>query len=59
MTNIMKKNKQIIVTVGVPASGKTTWAKNFVKENPSYVKIERKRNKVAVIIKNTTLSSSN
>lgn len=37
----MKKNKQIIVTVGVPASGKTTWAKNFVKENPSYVKIER------------------
>lgn len=37
----MKKNKQIIVTVGVPASGKTTWAKNFVKENPSYIKIER------------------
>lgn len=37
----MKKNKQIIVTVGVPASGKSTWAKNFVKENPSYVKIER------------------
>lgn len=37
----MKKNKQIIITVGVPASGKTTWAKNFVAENPSYVKIER------------------
>jgi predicted kinase len=37
----MKKNKQIIVTVGVPASGKSTWAKNFVKENPSYVKVER------------------
>lgn len=37
----MKKNKQMIVTVGVPASGKSTWAKNFVKENTSYVKIER------------------
>jgi len=37
----MKKNKQIIVTVGVPASGKSTWAKNFVRENPSFVKIER------------------
>jgi len=37
----MKKNKHIIVTIGVPASGKSTWAKNFIKENPSYVKIER------------------
>lgn len=37
----MKKNKQIILTIGVPASGKSTWAKNFVKENTSYVKIER------------------
>ena len=37
----MKKNKQIIVTIGIPASGKSTWAKNFVAENPSYVKIER------------------
>lgn len=37
----MKKNRQIIVTVGVPASGKSTWAKNFVAENPSFVKIER------------------
>jgi predicted kinase len=37
----MKKNKQIIVTIGVPASGKSTWSKEFVKENPSYVKVER------------------
>jgi predicted kinase len=31
--------KKIILTVGLPASGKTTWATQFVKSNPDYVNI--------------------
>ena len=30
-----------ILTIGVSASGKSTWAEEFVKENPSFQKIER------------------
>jgi hypothetical protein len=37
----MKKNKNIIVTIGLPGSGKTTWGKSFLKQNSDYVKIER------------------
>lgn len=37
----MKDNKKIIVTVGISASGKSTWAKEFVKTNPSYVRLSR------------------
>lgn len=33
--------KKLILTQGVPASGKTTWAKKFVKENENWVRINR------------------
>lgn len=35
------KNLKIIISVGVSASGKSTWATNFVESNPNYVKIGR------------------
>ena len=28
---------ELIMLIGLPASGKSTWAKNYVKENPGYV----------------------
>jgi predicted kinase len=31
----------ILVLQGVPASGKTTWAKEFVKKNPKYIRVSR------------------
>lgn len=33
--------KKIILTRGVPASGKTTWAESFVKDNPDYINLNR------------------
>lgn len=33
--------KTIYITVGVPGSGKTTWAKEFLKSNPSFFRISR------------------
>lgn len=33
--------KEIILTVGLPASGKTTWARQYCEENPNYVRINR------------------
>ncbi len=36
-----KKYVKIIITRGIPGSGKTTWAKNFVKNNPNYIRISR------------------
>ena len=32
---------KIIITRGIPGSGKTTWAKDFVKENSNYIRINR------------------
>lgn len=32
---------KIIITQGVPASGKSTWAKNFVKGKPDWVIVNR------------------
>lgn len=36
----MKKVKAIFLK-GIPASGKTTWAKEFIKSNPKYVRVNR------------------
>ena len=33
--------KEIIFCVGIPASGKSTWSKNFVKTNSDYVRVCR------------------
>ena len=35
------KNKNIILTVGIPASGKSTWRETFLKENSKYVCVSR------------------
>ncbi len=35
------KNKKIILTIGIPASGKSTWSKNFISKNQNYVRICR------------------
>ena len=32
---------KIIITRGIPGSGKTTWAKDVVKENSNYIRINR------------------
>jgi predicted kinase len=32
---------KIIILQGIPASGKTTWAKKFVENNPDYVRVNR------------------
>jgi predicted kinase len=37
----MSKNKKVILTVGLPASGKSTWCKEFIRKNPQWVKIGR------------------
>ena len=31
--------QKVIITRGLPASGKSTWAKNFILENPKYIRI--------------------
>lgn len=35
------KNNKVIICVGIPASGKSTWAKEFVKNNKSCIRINR------------------
>jgi len=37
----MKKDLEIILYVGPPATGKSTDAKKFIKENPNYVRVSR------------------
>lgn len=34
-------SKTIILTIGAPGSGKTTWAENYVHDNPNWVNINR------------------
>jgi len=36
----MKKSK-ILILVGIPASGKSTWAKEFISENENWVRVNR------------------
>lgn len=35
------KNNKIIITIGVPASGKSTWSKDYVRNNPSWIRVSR------------------
>jgi len=35
------KEKKVIILIGIPASGKTTWSLEFIKKNPDYVRIGR------------------
>lgn len=37
----MRKNLKIIILVGCPAAGKTTWSKQFLAKNPNYVRVNR------------------
>jgi len=37
----MKKNLKILILIGIPASGKSTWTKKFLLNNPNYVKVNR------------------
>jgi len=32
---------KVIMTKGIPASGKTTWAKEFIKNNPNYKRVNK------------------
>ena len=41
MKSLHLSRPHAIMMVGIPGSGKTTWAKNFVKKNPDYVRINR------------------
>lgn len=37
----MKKNNKILILIGVPASGKSTWASDFVYKNDNYIRVSR------------------
>ena len=37
----MEKNLEILILIGIPASGKSTWAKEHVLRNDNYVRVNR------------------
>lgn len=37
----MEKELECIICIGVPASGKSTWSKEYLRKNPNYVRINR------------------
>ena len=37
----MNNKQEIILLKGLPASGKSTWAKDFVKHHPEYVRVNK------------------
>jgi predicted kinase len=37
----MEKNLELLILIGVPASGKSTWSKEYIMRNPNYVRVNR------------------
>ena len=37
----LEKNLEVIINIGVPASGKSTFTKNYLAKHPDYVKVSR------------------
>ena len=37
----MKKELEVIATIGLPASGKSTWAKDQVRKKENWVRVNR------------------
>lgn len=37
----MEKNNQLLILIGIPASGKSTWAKSYVRNNSDWVRVSR------------------
>jgi predicted kinase len=37
----MEQNLQIIICIGIAAAGKSTWSKEYIMRNPSYVRVNR------------------
>jgi predicted kinase len=35
------KYKEVILCIGIPASGKSTWSMEYVKKNPNYIRVNR------------------
>ncbi len=48
---------KLIMTKGLPGSGKSTWAKNFCNENPTYVRVNK--DSLRTMIASYTLKSEN
>ncbi len=36
-----ENNLKILILIGIPASGKSTWAKDYVRRNPDWVRVNR------------------
>lgn len=36
-----KENLELLILVGIPASGKSTWSKRYVVDNPNWVRVSR------------------
>lgn len=36
-----KENLKILILIGIPASGKSTWAKEYVRRNPDWTRVSR------------------
>jgi len=37
----MSKTRKVLINIGLPGSGKTTWSKEFVSKNPEWVRVGR------------------